>query len=225
MRQYPADQAAAGGARSGVVPVSLLDVQTVDGSIYYWSDRAIANAPAAITDDGDAALVTYLPWLMKAPTFTFYRSMQTDVGSFSLQNTSGDSMSTDFEAMTRRSALEGAFFIYRYWQAGAELAWLEVHGTLSVRSVPSRQNAMAELAATQLFSGQDDTPSGTYSESCQLVWGEKRCGATGSQECLYSYKTCQVIEHYVGILSNYEKNFSETIAAVPTQTINRRRAL
>ena len=61
--------------------------------------------------------------------------------------------------------------------------------------------------------------------SCKLVWKEKRCGATGDIECLYSYRTCQVIEHYVGILNNFEKNFAETIAAVPMQVVNRRRTL
>jgi hypothetical protein len=219
---YPADRAASGGSRSQIVPVSLLDVQTVDGDIYYWSDRPLSDIPAAITDDGSAQVVSYDPWLMSAPTFTFYRSMQTDVGSFSLQNVSGDTIARDFERVTRRGALEGAFFIYRYWNAGGEFAWLEIHGTLSVKGVPSR---IAELGAQQLFSGQDDSPAETYSESCQIVWAEKRCGATGPTECLYSYRTCQVIEHYVGILNNYEKNFAETIAAVPTQVINRRRAL
>lgn len=222
MRTYPADRAAAGGSRSRVAPVSLLDVQTVDGDIYYWSDRPLVGMPAAITADGSAQNVAYEPWLMSAPTFTFYRTMQTDVGSFTLQNVSGDSIARDFEKVTRRSTLEGAFFIYRNWDAGAEFAWLEVHGTLTIKGVPSR---IAELGSSQLFSGQDDTPAGTYSESCQLVWGEKRCGATGNTECLYSYRTCQVTEHYVGILNNFEKNFSETIAAVPTQVINRRRTL
>lgn len=222
MRTYPADQAAAGGARSRVVPTSLLDVQTVDGLIYYWSDRPLTGMPAAITADGSAQNVSYVAWLMAAPTFTFNRSMQTDVGSFTLQNVSGDSIAREFEQATRRSALEGAFFIYRYWDMAGEFAWLEVHGTLTVTGVPSR---IAQLGASQLFSGQDDTPAGTYSESCQLVWGEKRCGATGPTECLYSYRTCQVTEHYVGILNNFEKNFSETIAAVPTQVINRRRTL
>lgn len=211
-----------GGSRSRIAPCSLLDVQTVDGNIYYWSDRALSGLPAAITVDGSAQSVTYEAWLMSAPTFTFNRSMQTDVGSFTLQNVSGDSISRDFEKVTRRSALEGAFFIYRYWDVGGEFAWIEVHGTLTVTGVPSR---IAQLGASQLFSGQDDTPAGTYSESCQLIWGEKRCGATGNTECLYSYRTCQVTEHYVGILNNFEKNFSETIAAVPTQVINRRRAL
>lgn len=222
MIAYPSDRSAAAGSRSRMVPASLLDVQTVDGLLYYWSDRALAQMPAAITADNNPANVDYQPWLMSAPTFTFYRSMQTDIGSFTLQNVSGDSLAREFERTTRRSALEGALFIYRYWDVGGEFAYFEVHGTLSVKNAPQR---LVEIGTTQLFSGSDDTPAGTYSESCQLVWGEKRCGATGPVECLYSYRTCQVTDHYVGILNNYEKNFSETIAAVPTQVINRRRAI
>ncbi len=94
MRTYP-DSAAAGAALSGVAPVSLLDVQTVDGDIYYWSDRKLGGIPAAITADGNATQADYAAWLMNAPTFTFYRSMQTDVGSFNLQNVSGDTLATD----------------------------------------------------------------------------------------------------------------------------------
>lgn len=222
MRTYPSDRASAGGSRSRVVPVSLLDVQTVDGFIYYWSDRTLNGMPAAITADGSQQLVSYQPWLMSAPTFTFYRTMQTDVGSFAIQNVSGDTISREFEQATRRSTLEGAMFIYRYWDVAGEFAWLEVHGTLTVKNTPT---LIGEIGTTQLFAGQDDTPAGTYSESCQIVWGQKRCGATGDTECLYSYRTCQVIEHYVGILNNFEKNFTETIAAVPLQTVNRRRGL
>lgn len=210
------------GTRTGVAPVCLLDIQTVDGNIYYVADRSISNIPAAITVDNEPALVEYLPWLMSAPTFRFYRSTQTDTGSILLQNLSGNSVSRDFERLARRSALEGAMFVFRWWNAGGEFAWREVHGTLTVAGVPKTS---AQLNASQLIAGSDDTPAEIYGENCQLVWGEKRCGATGDTECLYSYHTCQVPEHFMGVLNTYEKNFEETIAPVITQTVNRRRGL
>ncbi len=207
--------------RTGVAPISLVDVQTVDGLLYYWSDRPI-TAPAALSADGLGDLIAYQPWLLTAPTFTFNRSLQTDTGTFTLQNISGDTISPDFAKATRRSSLEGALFVFRWWDPGGEFAWIETEGTLSVDEVDNRT---APLATAQLLAGQDDTPAESYSEVCQLVWGEARCGATGSTECLYSYKTCQVVEHFLGVLPDFEKNFTETIAATATTTVNRRRSL
>lgn len=40
--------------------------------------------------------------------------MQTDTGSFIVQNVSGDTLARDFERIARRSAIEGALFVYRY---------------------------------------------------------------------------------------------------------------
>ena len=195
----------------------LFDIQTVEGNLYYWADAALANVPAAITADGTAARVSYQPWILTPPRFSFHRSMQTDTGSFTVQNVSGDTLSRDFERIVRRSAMEGALFVYRYWNPAAEFADREVHGTLSVGNIGT---ATAELACAQLFSGQDDMPGEIFTEGCQLVWAEKRCGATGSHECLYSFATCQVPEHYKGLLTTFEKNFGEAIPNLPAQPIN-----
>ena len=75
------------------------------------------------------------------------------------------------------------------------------------------------------FSGQDDVPGNIISETCQLVWGERRCGATGQQECLYSFRTCQVPERFMGILTTFEKNYGEAIPDMPAQPVNRRRTI
>ena len=164
----------------------------------------------------------YLPWLMSVPQIAFHRSLQTDFGSFVLQNVSGDTLSRDFEKLMRRATLEGAFFIYRLWQADAEASWLEVHGTLTVEDVVDS----VKLKGTQLINpAQDDTPMFQYCETCQLQWAGKRCGATGSTECQYSYPTCQVPERIFVILNDYEKNYGESTANVAIKPINRRRKI
>lgn len=208
--------------RTGVAPVCLLDIQTMDGDIYYVADRAVSFIPAAITPDGGRLLVQYQPWIVTAPNFKFYRSTQTDTGTIQLQNVSGDTVNRDFSRLARHIALEGAIFVFRWWQAGGEFAWREVHGMLSVVNVSSTS---AQLAASQTLTGNDDTPAGFYGENCQLVWGEKRCGATGETECMYSYRTCQVPERYMGVLNTYEKTYDESVAPIITQTVNRRRGL
>lgn len=165
----------------------------------------------------------YAPWLLSVPSFTFHRSLQTDVGSFVLQNLSGDTLSRDFEKIMRKSALEGAIFVWRLWQPDAQAAWLEVHGTLSVSEVGVDT---VQLAGAQLLNpSQDDTPLEVYCETCQLQWGGARCGSTEATECSYSYQTCQRVERIMVVTNNYEINFGETLANVSQQIINRARRL
>jgi hypothetical protein len=219
---YPPSLQLTGGAQTGLAPCNLLDVLTVEGNLYYWADRAI-NAPAIITADGNPANQNYLPWLVSVGSWKFHRSMQTDTGSFVIQNVSGDSLQRDFEKIVTASAMEGAFFVYRHWDAGAAAAWIEVHGTLSVQEITDTE---AQLKASQLLdSSQADTPLECYGENCQLLWGSKRCGSTQEVECQYSFQTCQVVERFMGVINSYEKNYGETLANVALTTINRRRQI
>jgi hypothetical protein len=160
---------------------------------------------------------------VQVPAFTFHRSLVTDVGSFVVQNLSGDTLSRDFEKIARRSALEGAMFVYRCYQADAEWPWLEVHGTLSVASIGTDT---VQLKASQLINASNlDTPLELYCETCQLQWAGRRCGSGEATECSYSYQTCQVIERPFIVQNNYEKNLSESAASTVLNTINRRRRI
>ncbi len=130
--------------------VNLIDIQTVEGDLYYWSDRTLANVPAVITADGNPALVTYQPWLLVSPSFKRSRSMQTDTGTFTVQNVFGDILARAFERIVRRSAMEGALFVYRFWNAAAEQADLEFHDKLTWEtsaSAPSRLTAHSSSTA------------------------------------------------------------------------------
>jgi hypothetical protein len=222
MLAYPDSLVQIGGAHSGVAPCNLLDVQDVNGNIYYWSDRA-GLFPAAITADGNPAIVRYKPWINDVGEFRFFRSLQSDTGSVVLQNVSGDSLSREFDVLKTKSALEGAFAIYRCWQADVEGGWLEFHGTVTVENITESEST---LKLTQLLdAANSDSAGATLSETCTLEWGSKMCGATGAQECLYSFATCQVVERFRGVLNSYEKNFGETAANGATALINRRRKI
>jgi hypothetical protein len=165
----------------------------------------------------------YKPWILAVPKITFNRSLQTDIGQFILQNLSGDVLSRDFERIMRRSALEGAFFVYRLWDPSANAAWLEMHGTFSVDAFGVDT---VTLKGSQLLNpAQDDTPNEIFCENCQNQWGRARCGATGTTECQYSFQTCQVVEHFRGFLNSYETNYGEAIANVATRPTNRRRKI
>ena len=165
----------------------------------------------------------YIPWLVAVPSFSFHRSLVTDTGSFVIQNLSGDTLSRDFEKIARRSALEGAFFVYRLWQAGAQEAWLEVHGTLSVDDIG--QDTVRLKGSQLLNPSQDDTPLENYSETCQLQWGGRRCGSMEATECQYSFQSCQVPERIMVALNSFEKNYGENDANTAMNVINRRRTI
>ncbi len=66
-----------GGARTGIAPANLLDVQDINGNIYYWADRQLV-APSMFTGDQ----VAYVPWLLGVPSFTFNRSTVSNTGTF-----------------------------------------------------------------------------------------------------------------------------------------------
>lgn len=163
----------------------------------------------------------YDPWLLSVPNFSFHRSLQTDMGSFVVQNLSGDTLGRDVEKILRRSAIEGAMFVWRLWQPDAQAAWFEVHGTLNLDDggVDTVQLRGAQL----LNPSQDDTPLEIFCETCQLQWGGPRCGSTEATECSYSYPTCQVIERPMVVMNDYEKNFGDALANTAQQVINRAR--
>jgi hypothetical protein len=222
MIAYPENGRGAAGARYSVLPANLVDVQTLDGDIYYWADRPIL-APAVITADGEPATVKYSPWLLNRPLLTTHRSMQADRVTFEVQCVSGDTLVPDMDRILRTAAIEGALCIFRIWNAAGEFAWREFHCQLTL---DDKDNSKASLIGEQLSasSGQDSLTA-TYGENCNLTWKEKRCGATGDTECLYSFATCQVPERYQGVLVNFEPNLTDAVTSLPTTTINRRRRI
>lgn len=218
MITYPPSLQRVGGARTGIAPVNLLDVQDVNGNNYFWSDRKI-TAPSVLT----GAAQVYLPWLLGCGPFTFNRSMATDSGGFKVQNISGTTLARDVEVLLRASAIEGAMFIYRCWQADAQAAWLLTMGTLTFDD----GDADTATFKTRPLSNpaEEDTPLEVYCETCQIQWAGKRCGSTQPTECQYSFQTCQVVERIMVALNDFEKNYGEAIANTPMTVINRNRRI
>jgi hypothetical protein len=202
---------------------SYLSISAVGFAIYYRIPGAGGSSGAPVAWSSLTGPVRHAPWLLSVPQISFHRSLQTDTGSFVVQNLSGDTLSRDVEKQLRASAFEGALFVYRLWQADAEAAWIEVHGTLSVDDVGV--DTITFKGAQLLNPSQDDTPLENYCETCQLDWGGIRCGASGSTECSYSYQTCQVIERIMVVMNDYEKNYGETLANTALNVTNRRRLI
>jgi hypothetical protein len=201
-------------------PASANPDDTVHASVT-WLYNTYAGAPE--WEQPASSPTTYTPWLLSVSQFSFHRSLQTDIGSFVVQNLSGDTLSRDVEKIIRASALEGAFFVYRLWQPDAQASWLEVHGTLTVDEIGVDT---VQLKGSQLLNpSQDDTPLEIYCETCQLQWGGRRCGSTQATECSYSFQTCQVLERIMVTMNDYEKNYGEATANTASNVINRRRKI
>jgi len=216
MISFPQTLQAVGGARTGLPPVHLLDVQTLNGNQYFWSDRKI-GVVSALT----AVVVSYLDWLLSAGPFTFNRSMAADSGSFRVQNVSGTTLARDLEVALTASAIEGAMFIYRYWQADAQAAWMQTSGTLTFSGgTPSDATFKTKPLSTP---AQKDAPVEQYSETCQLQWAGPRCGSTQPTECQYSFQTCQVIERPMIVLNSFEQNYGEAVSNLVSPVLNRTR--
>lgn len=202
-----------------VAPADLLDVQLPSGEVLYWANRRI-NAPSVIVADGGQQNNDYLPWLIGVPSFNLVGNMDADTAQFEVQNVTGNSMQRDFERLMQRSVMNGALFVYRLWQAGAEYAWLEVHGTFELGSA----GITAELDGKDLVNASsEDMPEFNYGEICPLEYGEERCGATDATPCQNTFQTCRVPERALVVLTDFEKDYSETISDVSTKYVDRRR--
>lgn len=190
-------------------------VMLVAFAIYFTSTSGSTTWPSGTT--------LYEPWLIGVPPITFHRSAVSDVGNFILQNLSGDTLARDMERILRSSAMEGAFFVYRSWQADVEEAWIEVHGQLTVDNVPRDSITLKALPA--INPAADDTPLEEYGENCQLWYGKARCGATSGVECQYSFQTCQVVERIMVEINSFEKNYGEATSNAVSRVVNRRRRI
>jgi hypothetical protein len=206
----------------GDVGYQEIDISFLGIAIYYTPLPVALSTSFSGSYESNGNLL-YSPWLLSVPSFSFHRSLQTDSGSFVIQNVSGDSLSRDFEKLARVSALEGAMFIYRCWQPDAEAAWIEVHGTLTVGTVGV--DTVQMKAKSLLDPAGLDTPHEIYCETCQLMWGGARCRSSETTECSYSFETCQVVQSPMMILNNYEKNYGEATANTAYNVINRRRKI
>jgi hypothetical protein len=206
------------GAHGAIAGVHLLDVRDINGNVYYWASRK-TSAPSVIVAAGGSASNAYKPWILNVGKWTFNASMETDSGSLTLQNLSGDTLQRDFEKIARATVLKGAFAVYRYWHAAAEWASIEVHGSVSV---DDRNPAEVKLTMKQLpDTNSDIAPASTYGEICPWRWGSDQCGSTAATPCKQTFLTCQVVERPLIVLNSYEQNFGETAANVSVKQQNR----
>jgi hypothetical protein len=198
-----------------VAPIMLLDVLDLQGFSYHWASMPIASAAlwgvapiyTGNTPNWNSHLRidnwddTYLSWLLTAGPFHLSRSMQSDVGSFTIQNMSGDSLQRSMNKLITASAFEGALFAFREWNLDAQQSEFEMHGHLSIASVTEQ---LAEFMGEQLFNPSDYQAIDLVSETCRWRYGSTACGDTTNNPCRNTFVTCRLVnkERFSAFINN-----------------------
>lgn len=181
-------------AAGGVSPISLLEVQTVSGNQYFWSDQNIAGIPSVLT----GAAANFAGWIVGQPVFQLFGSIQTDTATIDLQNISGNTVEREAALALSEHEFIGAFIYFRLWDAAAEVSTFIFMGTV----------AAAELDDETLtlhingFDNWSDTQAVTFNidVACPLSFGSMQCGSVAAVPCLQSYGTCSSIERFAGVV-------------------------
>ena len=239
MSSIPPNRLAGAMARhGGVAPIYLLDVLDFNGYSYHWSTESIPSAAArgispiftGTPPPWNAAHLrinpdnwddTYLNWLLSAGPFHMSRSQQSDIGSFVLQNMSGDSLKRSMSQLITNSAFEGALFAYREWNLDAQAVEFEMHGHLTIVAV----GELAEFGAEQLFNLSDYQGVQLYTETCQWRYASAACSDNTNNPCQQSWQTCRQPARFNGIVLTLVNVQPEAYADVSTRDVVRNRQI
>jgi phage-related protein len=195
-RTMPAGAVPAFKRPGGFIPILLLDVQTLDGTIFYFSNGG-GSYPSAFT----GASVDYGVHVVGIDGFNSNRSMRTDGGSIILQNLSGNTIVRDVALAFDVREWEGALAVLRFWKlemnAAAE-TWVGVLGE------PQVDEAEVTIAMGGLMDPNTDTvPIFSMTEQCMWRYKSAQCGSvSGLATCNKDIPDCTArgaLERFSGI--------------------------
>jgi hypothetical protein len=145
-------------ASGGPAPVTLLEVLTISGNLYAWSDASLfapsilaanysggSGPPAGIHPEaapmsgesigrwsplGSTAMMQFVPWIIKPAVITQYKSTQTDTATISVQNLTGDTIRRDASQIMASQELDGALIYLRIWNLACAYSVLDFQGNI-----------------------------------------------------------------------------------------------
>jgi phage-related protein len=162
-------------ARQGgmFVPIVLVDIQTLDGTQYFWSDYE-GTYPTKFT----GANQFYNGWIKSGCNFTRTKHMSSNAGDLLLQNLSGNTIDRDVAAALKNHEFEGAYAVVRLWIPLLDVAIDEFHCSLTEQD-SKEDEAGARLL--QLFDPAQYVVGGDVEvETCTWRFKSLQCGSTGS---------------------------------------------
>jgi phage-related protein len=182
-------------ASGGPAEVVLVDVQTMSGKKYYWSEH-VATWPSMLGGSQQ-----YLDWIVGAAQFKLYGTTQTDTASLQVQNLSGNTMERDVALAVAQNEFIGAFVYARLWHGAAQNALISFMGNIT--DVELDENAMTlSIESFKNFSAIK-APAFSIDVTCGLYFGSPQCGSTGAL-CQQSYGTCSSIERFQGVIIQWD---------------------
>jgi phage-related protein len=175
--------------QGGFGMITLLDVLTVDGTAYYFSE--IEGIYPAKIGGGNQ---TYLPWLKSCGPFRRTRDGRTDAGDIVLQNLSGNTIEREVQKTVGIHEYEGAFAVVRFWNLLLQDIADEFHGTLTEQIAPEDE---VSFRMVQLIdAAQYDTAPQIIADRCQLRYKGTECGSAGAAvACNKLFPTCIDANH------------------------------
>ncbi|HLJ87765.1 MAG TPA: hypothetical protein VKZ53_13145 [Candidatus Angelobacter sp.] len=185
-RTLPTGMQAELSKHGGFVDTILLDIQTSDGSTFFWTDVE-GVYPTRIV----AGTQFYLPWVKSAGPFKRTRDLSTDSGDLVLQNLSGNTIDRDVASALKNHEFEGALAVVRFWSPLIAAARDELHMTLSEQNPREDEVSFRML---QLFdTSQYDVAGDVQDEICTWRYKSPQCGATDSAtSCTKFFSDCVV---------------------------------
>jgi hypothetical protein len=184
-RTQPAGTEAFLARQGGFMPILLLDIQTLDGTQYFWSDYE-GTFPAKMVGGNQF----YNGWVKSGCNFTRTRDMTANAGDLLLQNLSGNTIDRDVAAAIKNHEFEGAYVITRIWVPLLDVAIDEFHCSLTEQNPKEDEAGAREL---QLFDPSQYVVAGDVQvETCTFRFKSAQCGSTGSATaCPKRFIDCQ----------------------------------
>ena len=174
---------------SSFMPVLLVDIQTLDGTQFFWSDYE-GNYLSLLT----GASQFYNGWIKTGCNFTRTRDMTTNAGDILFQNISGNTIDRDVAAALKNHEFEGAYAVTRLWVPLLDVSIDSFHCILTEQNPKEDEAGCRELQMfdpTQYFIGDD-----VEVDQCTFRFKSAQCGSTGSATvCNKLFATCKDANH------------------------------
>jgi hypothetical protein len=205
-------------ASGGLAPVSLFELLTIAGALYAWSDATL-TAPSIL----GLSPANFVPWIVKAPVFTQYKSTQTATFTVSVQNLSGDTIRRDTAQIFNKQELNAALVYFRIWRIDAEFSIFDFQGNVDDVDIEADGDSMDITGEGSFSWSKIQAPSVQIGPSCGNTFGSVECGSTAPVPCNNSYGTCTSVERFKGVITEWSgasSNVSQYSQPAPLRLYN-----
>jgi hypothetical protein len=195
---------------AGVSPISLVHL-TTNRQEYWWSE---ANISIASEGDSAGAAGNYMGWLVGQPKFQIFGSTQTDTGSISIQNISGNTVQRDASLQVSEYEFVGAFVSYLLYDAASQTALFSFTGNIADVTYIDEQQIDFSLEGFCNWSAVQAVPY-NIGPTCGLYFGSMECGSTAATPCQQTYGNCSSIERFKGFVAQWNvSNLSSPLVQI-----------